>query len=318
MLSIAWTYDPVKSEMARVDGEIEEVARLAPAEMTEQLQHALQGGGKRVRPALTLLAGRFRKYNVGVLVSMAVGVELLHTATLVHDDTIDDAQLRRGKMSIKQRWGNSNAVLVGDYLFASSARFVAETRNIRVIKLFAQTLMTICSGEIQESINAFGSDRERYFQTIGDKTACLFAAATESGAVLANSPEETVQALKEYGYNIGMSFQIVDDILDFVGQKETLGKPVASDLAQGVFTLPVILLLERPESAAVKGILKKNRKKGTQLLMEMVRNSSVIDECYEIAQGFSSRASAAIENLPDNPTHDCLDSLATYVTERRS
>jgi geranylgeranyl pyrophosphate synthase len=318
MLSIAWTYDPVKSDMARVDGEIEEVARLAPAEMTEQLQHALQGGGKRVRPALTLLAGKFKKYNAGVLVSMAVGVELLHTATLVHDDTIDDAQLRRGKMSIKQRWGNSNAVLIGDYLFASSARFVAETRNIRVIKLFAQTLMTICSGEIQESINAFGSDRERYFQTIGDKTACLFAAATESGAVLANSPEETVQALKEYGYNIGMSFQIVDDILDFVGQKETLGKPVASDLAQGVFTLPVILLLEQPESMAVKEILKKNRKKGTQLLMEMVRNSSAIDECYEIAQGFSSRASAAIENLPDNPAHDCLDRLATYVTERRS
>jgi geranylgeranyl pyrophosphate synthase len=307
-LTIAWTCDPVKSDMAKVDGEIEEVARLAPAEMTEQLQHALQGGGKRVRPALTLLAGKFKKYNVGVLVSMAVGVELLHTATLVHDDTIDDAQLRRGKMSIKQRWGNSNAVLIGDYLFASSARFVAETRNIRVIKLFAQTLMTICSGEIQESINAFGSD----------KTACLFAAATESGAVLADSPEETVQALREYGYNIGMSFQIVDDILDFVGQKEKLGKPVASDLAQGVFTLPVILLLERPDSAAVKEILKKNRKKGTQLLMEMVRNSSVIDECYEIAQGFSSQASAAIENLPHNPAHDCLDSLATYVTERRS
>jgi geranylgeranyl pyrophosphate synthase len=178
--------------------------------------------------------------------------------------------------------------------------------------------MTICSGEIQESINAFGSDRERYFQTIGDKTACLFAAATESGAVLANSPEETVQALKEYGYNIGMSFQIVDDILDFVGQKETLGKPVASDLAQGVFTLPVILLMERPESAAVKEILKKNRKKGTQLLMEMVRNSSVIDECYEIAQQFSSRASAAIDKLPHNPAHDCLNDLAAYVTERRS
>jgi geranylgeranyl pyrophosphate synthase len=178
--------------------------------------------------------------------------------------------------------------------------------------------MTICSGEIQESINAFGDDRERYFKIIGDKTACLFAAATESGAVLANSPEETVQALKEYGYNIGMSFQIVDDILDFVGQKETLGKPVASDLAQGVFTLPVILLLERPESAAVKVILKKNRKKGTQLLMEMVHNSSVIDECYEIAEGFSSRASAAIENLPHNPSHDCLTSLAAYVTERRS
>jgi heptaprenyl diphosphate synthase len=317
-LSIAWTYDPVKSDMAAVEEKIEGVARLAPPEMAEQLRHALEGGGKRVRPALTLLAGKFKRYNVGLLTSMAAGVEVLHTATLVHDDTIDDAQVRRGKMSIKQRWGNSNAVLIGDYLFASSARFVAETRNIRVIKLFAQTLMTICSGEIQESINAFVGDRERYFQTISDKTACLFAAATESGAVLASSPEETVQALKEYGHNIGMGFQIVDDILDFVGQKEMLGKPVAADLAQGVFTLPVILLLERPESAGVRDILKKDRQKGTQLLMEMVHSSSVIDECYEIAQQFSSRASAAIENLPGNPAHECLTSLAAYVTERRS
>ncbi len=317
-MSTSWTCKPVKSDLAQVEAKIGEVASLAPAEMTEQLQHALKDGGKRVRPALTLLAGKFKNYNLELLVSMAVGVELLHTATLVHDDTIDDAQLRRGKMSIKQRWGNSNAVLIGDYLFANAAQFVAETRNIRVIKLFAQTLMTICSGEIQESISAFNDDRNRYFQTIGDKTACLFAAATESGAVLANSPEETVQALKEYGYNIGMSFQIVDDILDFVGQKETLGKPVASDLAQGVFTLPVILLLERPESAAVKEILKKNRKKGTQLLMEMVHNSLVIDECYEIAEGFASRACAAIEKLPHNSTHDCLTSLAAYVTERRS
>ena len=317
-MSIAWTYDPVKSDMAQVEGKLRELAELAPVEMKEQLEHALSDGGKRVRPALTLLAGKFKNYNPEILISMAAGVELLHTATLVHDDTIDDAQLRRGKMSIKQRWGNSNAVLIGDYLFANSARFVAETRNIRVIKLFAQTLMTICGGEIQESLNAFNGDRERYFKTIGDKTACLFSAATESGAVLAGSSEKTVQALKEYGYNIGMSFQIVDDILDFIGQKETLGKPVASDLTQGVFTLPVILLLEQPETAAVKEILKKNRKKGTQLLMEMVRGSSVIDECYEVAQGFSSRACAVLEKLPHNSAYDCLTGLATYVTERRS
>lgn len=317
-MSISWTCDPVKPDMAAVEEKIQGVARLAPAEMAEQLWHALEGGGKRVRPALTLLAGKFRRYNRRLLTSMAAGVEVLHTATLVHDDTIDDAEVRRGKTSIKQRWGNSNAVLIGDYLFASSAGFVAETRNTRVIKLFAQTLMTICSGEIQESINAFSGDRERYFQTISDKTACLFAAATESGAVLASSPEETVQALKEYGQNIGMSFQIVDDILDFVGQKETLGKPVTSDLAQGVFTLPVILLLERPEGSRVKEVLARDRPEGVRLLTEMVRRSSVIDECYEVAQQFSSRASAAIEKLPRNAAHECLTSLAAYVTRRRS
>lgn len=304
--------------MAVVEEKIETVAKLAPAEMAEQLRHALEGGGKRVRPALTLLAGQFRRCNRGHLTSMAAGVEVLHTATLVHDDTIDGAEVRRGKSSIKQRWGNSKAVLVGDYLFACSAGFVAETRNIRVIKLFARTLMTICTGEIQESINAFSGDRERYFQTISDKTACLFAAATESGAVLSRSPEETVQALRDYGQNIGMSFQIVDDILDFVGQKETLGKPVTSDLAQGVFTLPVILLLERPEGSRVREVLARDRSEGGRLLAEMVQRSSVIDECYEVAQQFSSRASAAIEKLPLNAAHECLASLAAYVTRRRS
>lgn len=317
-MSVAWTYDPVKSDMAAVEEKIAGVARQAPAEIAEQLRHALEGGGKRVRPALTLLAGKFKRYNAGLMTSMAAGVEVLHTATLVHDDTIDNAAVRRGKMSIKQRWGNSNAVLIGDYLFASSAGLVAETRNIRVIKLFARTLMTICSGELQESINAFGWCRDRYFQTISDKTACLFAASTESGAVLAGLPEESIQALGEYGQNIGMSFQIVDDILDFVGQKEALGKPVTSDLAQGVFTLPVILLLERPASARVKEVLSGDRQEGIRLLTEMVRTSSVIDECYEIAQQFSSRASAAIEKLPRNAAHECLTSLAAYVTERRS
>ncbi len=304
--------------MLTVEEKIVDVARQAPPEMAEQLRHALEGGGKRVRPALTLLAGKFKKHDTALMTSMAAGVEVLHTATLVHDDTIDDAAVRRGKMSIKQRWGNSNAVLIGDYLFASSAGLVAETHNIRVIKLFARTLMSICSGEIQETINAFRWDRGRYFQTISDKTACLFAASTESGAVLAHLPEESVQALREYGQNIGMGFQVVDDILDFVGQKETLGKPVTSDLAQGVFTLPVILLLERPESSRVREVLSEDREEGIRLLAEMVRSSSVIDECYEVAQQFSSRAHEAIRKLPRNPAHECLTSLAAYVTDRRS
>ena len=304
--------------MAQVEDRLDEVARTAPLEMIDQLKHALKDGGKRIRPALTLLTGKFYKPNLDLLLPMATGVELLHTATLVHDDTIDDSQLRRGKASIKHRWGNSNAVLLGDYLFATSAGMVAETRNIRVIKLFAQTLMTICTGEIEESVSIFNKSRERYFQTIGDKTASLFAAATESGAVLSKAPEDVVQSLKSYGYNLGMSFQIVDDILDFVGQKETLGKPVASDLSKGIFTLPVILLFERPESDEVREAFEKDSRRGTKQLMEMVYNSSVLDEGYRIAQDFASRACSALERLPRNTVYDSLTDLAGYVTERKS
>ena len=304
--------------MAQVEDRLDEVARTAPLEMIDQLKHALKDGGKRIRPALTLLTGKFYKYNLDLLLPMATGVELLHTATLVHDDTIDDSQLRRGKASIKHRWGNSNAVLLGDYLFATSAGMVAETRNIRVIKLFAQTLMTICTGEIEESVSIFNKSRERYFQTIGDKTASLFAAATESGAVLSKAPEDVVQSLKSYGYNLGMSFQIVDDLLDFVGQKETLGKPVASDLSKGIFTLPVILLFERPENNEVREAFEKDSRRGTKQLMEMVHNSSVLDEGYRIAQDFASRACSALERLPRNTVYDSLTDLAGYVTERKS
>ena len=317
-MSIGSIFKPVQPEMAQVEDRLDEVAGTAPLEMIDQLKHALKDGGKRIRPALTLLTGKFYKYNLDLLLPMATGVELLHTATLIHDDTIDDSQLRRGKASIKHRWGNSNAVLLGDYLFATSAGMVAETRNIRVIKLFAQTLMTICTGEIEESTSIFNKSRERYFQTIGDKTASLFAAATESGAVLSKAPEDVVQSLKSYGYNLGMSFQIVDDILDFVGQKETLGKPVASDLSKGIFTLPVILLFERPESDEVREAFEKDSRRGTKQLMEMVYNSSVLDEGYRIARDFTSRACSALERLPRNTVYNSLTDLAGYVTERKS
>lgn len=320
-MSISSICLPVQPQLLLVEKRLEDVVKTAPRQMVEPLEHAVQNGGKRIRPALTLLAGKFHRYNLKLLIPMAAGVELLHTATLIHDDTIDDAYLRRGKDSIKQRWGNSNAVLLGDYLFATSAGFVAETRNIRVIKLFAQALMTICTGEIEESLYAFNNSRELYFQTIGNKTASLFAAAGESGAVLSQAPEEAIQALKDYGYNLGMSFQIVDDILDFVGQKETLGKPVTNDLSQGVLTLPVILLLERPDSSEAKRInraIQEDKSAAAKVIAEVVHSSPVLEECYRIAEGFSARARSALEQLPRNKAYDSLAELAGYVTARKS
>jgi geranylgeranyl pyrophosphate synthase len=320
-LSITAICQPVQPELLELEKRLEEVVKTAPRQMVEPLEDAVENGGKRIRPALTLLAGKFHRYNLDLLIPMAAGVELLHTATLIHDDTIDDAYLRRGKESVKHRWGNSNAVLLGDYLFATSAGFVAETRNIRVIKLFAQTLMTICTGEIEESLYACNKSRDLYFQTIGNKTASLFAAAGESGAVLSEAPEEAVQSLKEYGYNLGMSFQIVDDILDFVGQKETLGKPVINDLNHGIFTLPVILLFERPENDEAKRIMEaieKDKTVGKRLILEAVHSSSVLEECYQVAESFTSRACSALECLPRGTIYQSLADLAGYVTKRNS
>jgi len=316
-LTLSSIYKPVKGEIAQVEEKLNQVARTAPPGMAEQLNHVLQDGGKRIRPALTLLASKFHSYNLDLLLPIATAIELLHTATLVHDDTVDNSDLRRGKLSINRLWGNLNAVLLGDYLFAASARMAAETGNLRVIKLFAQALIDICSGEIDESLNPADKSREHYFQRIGDKTASLFSAATESGAVLSEAPEEAVQSLKDYGYNLGMSFQIVDDILDFTGRKETVGKPVVSDLSRGILTLPTIILLERLEGDSIKEIFEEDKERGRKLIIERVCKSGVLEECYQIAQGFRSRACLALEPLPRNPAYSSLISLADHVIRRK-
>jgi len=283
--------------------------------MSNQLDHVLEGG-KVVRSALTLLSGKFYNYNLEQLIPMAAAIELLHTATLVHDDTVDNAHFRRGKPTLNNLLGNHNAVLLGDYIFAASAQMTAETENIRVIKLFAQTLMDICSGELDESLNPFDQSRARYYHRIDKKTACLFTSAAESGSILSQAPEEAVQSLREYGYNIGMGFQIVDDILDFTGQGETMGKPVSNDLSQGVFTLPTILIMEGPEGESIKPVFQEDKERGKKLLAEMVYQSDVLDRCYDIAKDFCSQAKLALKDLPRNSAYNSLISLADYVIQR--
>lgn len=315
-MTITSIYGAIQPQIIQVKERLKQMATAAPPEMSGQLDHVLEGG-KVVRSALTLLAGKFYNYNLKLLVPMAAAIELLHTATLVHDDTVDNAHFRRSKPTLNNLLGNHNAVLLGDYIFAASAQMTAETENIRVIKLFARTLMDICSGELDESLNPFDQSRERYYRRIDKKTACLFTAAAESGSVLSDAPEDVVQSLREYGYNLGMSFQIIDDILDFTGQGETMGKPVSNDLSQGVFTLPTILILEGPEGESIKAVFEEDKEKGKKLLTERVYKSDVLEGCYAVARDFSSKAKLALENLPRNSTYDSLISLADYVIVRQ-
>jgi len=317
-LTVSSIYEPVQAQLYQVEERLEQVVQAAPLPMREQLGHGLMDGGKRIRPALTLLAGRFHNYNLDLLIPMAASMELLHVATLVHDDTVDKSHLRHGKLSINSIWGDSSAVLLGDYLFANSACLAAEPGNLRVVTLFAQTLMTICTGELQETVKPFNESKDYYFQMIGDKTASLFAMATESGAVLSEAPEDVIQSLRGYGYNLGTAFQVVDDILDFTSREEVMGKPVASDLSRGVYTLPVILFLERSKSKEARELLEKDREKGSELLVDMIRQSSVIEECYQVVQTLCDQACAAIEQLPANSAHSSLTRLADYISERKS
>ncbi len=308
-------FEPIQQHISQVEERLNQVISAAPQEMSEQLYHVLRGG-KLFRPALTLLTGKIYDGNPDLLIPVAAAVEVLHTASLIHDDVLDNSHFRRGKPTINSLWGNYDAVLLGDYLFAASAHMTAETENVRAMKLHAQALMTVCSGEIKEFLNPFNQSREHYFQRIGDKTASLFSAAAEFGVILSNAPEKSIQSLKEYGYNLGMSFQIVDDILDLTGQKETMGKPVASDLYQGVLTLPTILLLERPESKDIREVLEGDKDKGIELIMERVYEPGIIEECYLIAQNYCSQARLTLEQLPPSPISSLLASLTDNVIKR--
>ena len=314
-------YEPVQEDLNKVEDWLRSVSKVDFSWLAKLLGYSLKGGGKRIRPALTLLSGKFYNYNLDSLLPMATAVELLHTATLVHDDAIDKSSVRRGRPTINTVWGEDKAVLLGDYLFAKAGEFAATTGNLQAIKLTAQTIMTISSGELNQAFNAFNlkQTREDYFQRVSSKTASLFCLATESGAILSQAPERSIEILKGYGHNLGIAFQVVDDILDFIGTEEELGKPVGSDLAQGTLTLPAMLLLERyPEENPVKRLFQnRDKQENIGLAIELIRNSSIVQECYGVASDYCSKACHNLGQLPDNASRQALVQLADYVVNRK-
>ena len=319
-MSIASIYEPVQEGLGMVDDKLISFARVDFPWLAEPLAYVLESSGKRVRPGITLLAGKFFQYDLDTLVPMATSIELFHNATLVHDDAVDNAMLRRGKTAVNSLWGDGVAVLLGDYLFSLAADLVCSIGNFRVMSMFAKTLTEISGGQLRETFSAYGwnQNRESYYEQIYSKTASLFAAATGTGAVLSDAPEEAVSALTSYGKNLGMAFQVVDDILDFTGNEGELGKPVGSDLLQGTLTLPVILLMEqRPQDNIRQRLAEKpGDQEEVSRVIEMVRNSSILEECYQIAGGFSSKACRDLESLPENISRGSLLELADYVIER--
>jgi len=320
-LSLSTIYEPIQEDLARVEARLKAVGEVSSPWLAELLAHSLESGGKRLRPALVLLSGRFHNYNLSYLLPMAVAVEVLHTATLVHDDAIDNSPVRRGRPTINKLWGEDKAILLGDYLLAKTEELASDTQNLRVLRLFAQTLGAIASGELSQAFSAFSLEqtRERYLERISAKTASLISLATESGAILSQAPERMVTALKEYGYNLGIAFQIVDDILDFVGDEVEMGKPTGSDLAEGTLTLPAMLLLEcYPGDNPIRRVFQNegDRQENIKLAIESVRNSEVTRECYKVASDYCARASRNLDLLPDRPSRQSLKELAEYVVAR--
>jgi heptaprenyl diphosphate synthase/octaprenyl-diphosphate synthase len=313
-------YKPVQTDLKKVDRTLEDIADADFPLLSQLLAYTLKTGGKRVRPALTLLSGQFYVYDLALLVPMAAAIELLHTATLVHDDIVDNSPVRRGKPTVSRSWGQNSALLLGDYLFAKAGSLVAGTGNLRAIKLFSETLMTISAGELRQTAVTYDMARARdyYFAWIGAKTACLFSTSTESGAILSQAPEAAIQAVREYGHNLGMAFQIVDDVLDFTGEEDELGKPVGSDLREGTLTLPTILFTEYyPDDELTKNSIGKKDAGDLAAAVERIRGSRVMEDCHALAKEFCLKARHAAERLPDNRARKSLIDLVDYIVERR-
>jgi octaprenyl-diphosphate synthase len=325
-LQLSDIYQLVREDLAKVESQIRSVAEVESPRLAELLEYSLKEGGKRLRPVLTLLSAKFYRYDLDRLLPMASAVELMHTATLVHDDAIDNSAIRRGRPTINSLWGEDKAVLLGDYLFAKAGEFAALTGNLRVIRLFAQTLQIITSGELAQTFDAFNLEQSRdlYLERISGKTASLFSLATESGAILSQAPEESIKVLREYGFNLGVAFQIVDDVLDFIGTEEELGKPVGLDLAQGTLTLPAMLLLERyPEDNPVRELFNNRdmpeakKKAKIKKAIEMVGDPLVVKQCYGVASDYCTKACRHLGQLPDSPSRQALKDIADLVISRK-
>ncbi len=311
----------VQEDLIRVEELMRSQADERQPDLNAALQHLLSSGGKRVRPAVALLSGRMLHGDWERLVTLSAAIELLHTATLVHDDLIDGSFLRRGIATLNSQWSPAATVLTGDYIFARAARLAAATESVEVMRLFAETLATIVSGEITQLFSGRGNvSRENYEQRIYAKTASMFELAAAAAALLSPAGPELVEIMRGYGYSIGMAFQIVDDILDFTGEQATVGKPVASDLRQGLITLPALLYLnDFPNDQDMNQILVGNHVEEAAInrLIGNIRGSGAIDRALQEAEGYVQRGLELLSIFPDNSERRALEDLARYFVNRQ-
>ncbi|HXA19109.1 MAG TPA: polyprenyl synthetase family protein [Thermoanaerobaculia bacterium] len=285
--------------------------------------HILAGGGKRLRPALLLLVAKMLRYEGHRDVTYGAVVEFIHNATLVHDDIIDEAEVRRGRTSINYRWGNNLTVLVGDYIFMHSMSMALAEGNLDVLRLLSTTTIRMIEGEILalEQNGRADLSVDDYFTIVERKTALLFGACCQIPAYLVDQPAEIGQSLFDYGRNLGICFQLIDDILDFTSSTEVLGKPALSDLKEGKLTLPLILAMPRAtpaerEKIALIAAMKSFDGIDPAEMLALVRKYETLDETRAIARDYANRARAALEPFADSPAKEALELALDFVLER--
>jgi geranylgeranyl pyrophosphate synthase len=314
-------YAPVQNSIHEVESRMRDVTNGHHPDLKAALDHLLSSGGKRVRPALALLTGGMLAANNDKIISLAASIELLHTATLVHDDLIDGALLRRGIPTLNSKWSPGATVLTGDFIFACAARLASETDSVELMRLFADTLAVIVNGEITQMFPRLDEDYyEAYMNRIYAKTASLFELATTAPAVLSSNRIETYEAAHSFGYGLGMAFQIVDDVLDFTGKEDAVGKPVANDLRQGLITLPTLFYIDTQPIQKDLQMVISGENIGNERILQLVsaiQESGAIERSMAKAKDFIDQALSALEKLPYTIEHQALEELANYIVDRR-
>jgi geranylgeranyl pyrophosphate synthase len=319
----------LRDELMAVHATMLEVQKRLPDPVAPALAAIINSGGKRLRPALVLLSARMFDVDTTSAIPVAAAVEMLHTATLIHDDLIDSALVRRGRQTLNANWSAAATVLTGDVAFSWAAELATRSQNLKLVERFSETLAIICNGELNQMFanrNQLPTEAD-YYDRIFSKTASLFTLAAESGPLLARRAKADLQKLRTFGKLVGEAFQIVDDVLDFMGDETTLGKPVGSDLHQGIITLPVLYYYRRhPDDVRIHAVLaraghvhnERSRNEGAiQSLIADLRQSDAAEWAMHQAEKRSAEAQALLDAYPNTPYRQAMQEIAAFAVQRQ-
>jgi octaprenyl-diphosphate synthase len=322
--ALSQIFEPIRADLERVDLEFARHVQSKVDLIPKIGQYIQTSGGKRMRPAVLLMAARLSGYEGDRSILYAAVVEFIHTATLVHDDIIDDSDLRRGRLAVHSRWGNDITVLLGDFLYIKSMALALTHDTLDIVRLLCDVTLKMIEGELYQLTKNgdAGISEEEHFDIIRRKTAYLFGGCAQIGGLLGTVTAEREQALREYGFNLGIAFQLVDDLLDFTGDTEAVGKPIGSDLREGKVTLPLIHLQRHETDGAASQIIRdiiSSRRVTTeqwQDLLQALKEHASIDFAYRRAVEFAERAKKPLYAFPPSSERDALLALPDYVLSR--
>lgn len=314
-------FDPVAAELNQVEAILQGDCYSSVDMLHQASIHLIKAGGKRLRPAFALIAARFYRQELAPIIPLAVALELLHLASLVHDDVIDNSMTRRGTSTVKSTWGNRISIYAGNSLYARSLSLLADYHRRDIIEVLADASIKICEGEIIQMMSCYNVSLglKNYLRRIERKTALLISVSCRLGAMLCDASPAEVLAHRRYGYYLGMAFQITDDILDLVADEQVLGKPTGSDIKQGVITLPALYALQNsPERHTLAALLSSPEecRAKTSHIIDLIVDSQGIDYAYHIAKSYAEKACRQLDRLPDSAAKETCRKMAEYITDR--